>query len=197
MNPMRTTFRLAFLLLVTVAGRGALGAEVSIKGEAELKIRCDGSHGVVRQARAAVEGRLADGTVLEKTSAEVRVVDAAGAIIARLERGKSEPILSGAAGPVYRVKQEGEQTRLVGAADGKLVYRIKLKADKANLYDGTGARIRHVKAKEDGFGVKDEKDRPLMKIKGTATLAEAARLAVPLEWPYRLALWAAESSLLK
>jgi hypothetical protein len=72
-----------------------------------------------------------------------------------------------------------------------LINRVKIKSDKFNIYDANAKRLLHGKQKEDGFGVKNETNTQILKIKGVGSLREASYLSVPVPAEFRILIWAA------
>lgn len=83
-------------------------------------------------------------------------------------------------GESYRVKARDEGGYSVRDASGAVLYRAKLKDDKFNIYDGTGARIRAGKAKKGAISVRNDGGTEIGTIQGTTSLKLAAILAMPL-----------------
>lgn len=80
----------------------------------------------------------------------------------------------------YRFKARDEGGYSVRNEAGTVLYRVKLKDDKFNVYDGQGTRLRAGKAKKGGISVRDDAGTEIGRIEGTEQLAVAAVLALPL-----------------
>src|SRR4051812_21813059 len=94
-----------FLVVIAmVLASLASAAELSVKGEADLKVKIDGSRGVVK-------GSSLDGAVLEKTTELVTLKSAKGETLAKFERNKSSGALQ-VGDKSFDVKRASETLRV-------------------------------------------------------------------------------------
>lgn len=179
------------ILSAVVPCHAADGREVSVKGDSgEFKIKWE--DGAVK-----IKGGALDKTLIKKAEKGIELRNAAGVLVASAEKGSDGKIaLANGSGPQFVVVNDGE-TYLVNDTAGKLVNRAKIKEDKVNIYDANAVRLFHAKEKSDGYGVKDEKDQQVMKLKGVTSLREASYFALPIDAGLKIALWALETDALK
>ena len=161
--------------------------EISITGEVNFTISVSGGIATIR-------GHVLDSSRVERSGPMITLKDKGGTVIARLvvTGGKGDLQAFSANGTQrFRLADNAEQYRLSDTGN-QLLLRVKLKEDKFNVYDKSGSRILHGKQKEDGgWGVKDEQDVQVLKIKGTASLKETSCFALRVEPEYRVLVWAA------
>ncbi len=111
-------------------------------------------------------------------------------VMAKGSAGSSVNLLTGEGKALATLTCEQDTCRLM--KDEKLVFRIKEKVDKTNLYDGSDKRLYKVKTKPDGFSLKSAHDSSTVwKVKGAKGIKEASLFAAPLTLEERLVLWRA------
>jgi hypothetical protein len=74
-------------------------------------------------------------------------------------------------------------------ASGEVLYRVKLKEEKFNVYDGQGARVRHGKVKGGAVVVRDAAGATVLTITGARDLGRAGLLATPIPDLPRALFW--------
>ena len=174
------SLRLALCSLVLCFARIGLAEttapdEIRIKGQEDFKLKRDGAdwklHGPGEQKRTlrsegnewVLQGD--DHKIVLRTRHQsdgvMRVVDVKGTAVHELRR-----------------TSEGFELH---AADGALLWRVKLKPDKFNVYDGSGTRKFHGKKKEDGISIHDDRDAQIWKLKGLPALDDAMVFGLPIE----------------
>ena len=157
------------------------GLEVIVEGEPNFKIVRDVVHG------AGLEGAL-----LKREGTAVILTAPDGLELARANKGKEGEIVLSKSGVFsFTLIGDSEGYRII-TPDGAMKNRIKLKADKFNLYDANGQRLAHGKPRPNGFGVKDEKGQQILKIKGIYSLKEASFFTLPIDSSMRIVAWGCE-----
>ncbi|BBL72621.1 hypothetical protein [Methylogaea oryzae] len=164
------------------------GATIGVSGSSAFSIRRSGGRWLV-DAAGAPPLELAGG------GEEWRMLDRDGATVYRLKtRTAEEGKLYDAAGVFrWRVKcgaEEGEEACKLYDAAGDKQLRVKIKADGFNVYGAGDRRIYQGKLKSGRYQVRDETGAAALDIEGAASLKAAALLALPLEVPVRVLLWA-------
>jgi hypothetical protein len=121
-----------------------------------------------------------------------------GKVRSSLKPHKEGFILSGESGEArYRVKEReagddsGLKLKILDAKTNQPLFRVKIKVDKFNIYDGADKRVMHGKFKDGKVTVKSEEDVKLLTIAGENRLTQAAALALPLDPGFRVLLWRA------
>ena len=149
--------------------------EIHVKGKEEFKLKHEGDewklHGpgdVKRVIRAEAGGWALVGEDRKTLMRAKKSTD--GAV----------HVTNGAGAATHDLKPGGDGFELHGS-DGALLWRVKVKADKFNVYDAAGKRAFHGKRKDDGISIHDDGDAQLWKIKGIAELAPAAPFGLPVD----------------
>lgn len=78
----------------------------------------------------------------------------------------------------FKAKDEAGYSIRDGA--DAVLFRVKVKEDKFNVYDGTGRRVLYGKEKKSQIQLRDDAGTTIGAISGTTNLALAAILAVPI-----------------
>lgn len=166
---------LGLLGLVRLAGAQAPAPdEIKIKGKDEYKLSADGAAYKLRGPGEQRRMLRREGQDWVLTGGDKKI-----ALRARRAADGAIRVSDGKGATVHELHPREAGFTLDGP-DGKLVWRIKVKEDKVNVYDGTGARRYHVKQKDDGISIHDEKEQ-IWKLKGLSSLAEAACFALPVD----------------
>jgi hypothetical protein len=183
---MRARVTNVVLLLLCLAGlaRAQAPDEIKIKGKDEYKLAADGAAYKLHGPGEARRKLRKDGEAWTLVGD-----DGKPTLRARRSADGGVKITDGKGAPVHELRPQAEGWTLVGP-DGALAWRVKVKADKVNVYDGTGARRYHLKAKEDGISIHDESAQ-VWKLKGLATPADAAPFALPIDMGEAALLWVA------
>lgn len=192
---------LALLLtfFATRASFGSTGDEGwTSKSDGRITVRVSGSLDI-SPGDGSVEGDdLGDLSLRSETGGELQLVDSKGRPRYRyVPTTADEATLQGPNGPAYQVRhgQEGAKLVLSGASGGVL-FRVKVKADKFNLYDSTDRRFAKGKRKDGAIVVRSEPDgADIGRITGASSLGEAGILSLPIPAPYRVLLWASRTQL--
>lgn len=166
----------------------AEGAEIAVTGATSFTLRRSGGQIQLSGAGLPVLELMGDGD-------ELRLLDAHGATHYRLKAKQADKgKLYDAAGTYrWRVKcesEEGEEACKVYDPDGNKQHRAKVKADSFNVYGSGEQRLYKGKLKNGRYQVRDEAGNTVLDIRGAASLKEAALLALPLDVPARVLLWA-------
>lgn len=166
----------------------AEGAEIGVSGSASFTIR-----------RAAGQLRVEGGGLppmaVVGDGDELRLLGPDGAALYRLKaKSADKGKLYDAAGAYrWRVKcesEDGEEACKLYDPDGNKLHRVKIKADSFNVYGAGDQRLFKGKLKNGRYQVRDEAGNTVLDVQGAASLKEAALLAIPLEVPARILLWA-------
>ncbi|NJD07584.1 MAG: hypothetical protein FIA97_13965 [Methylococcaceae bacterium] len=163
------------------------GAEIAVGGSTPFVIANRGG-----QVAVTVPGQGA--LVLTGDDDDWRLRNAAGQVVYRLklkseEKGK---LYDGAGAFRFRLKCESDEgqdgCKLYDPA-GNRISRVKIKDDSFNVYGPGEQRLYKGKLKDGAYDVRDESKRSVATIRGTASLRQAALLALPVEIPVRVLLW--------
>lgn len=80
----------------------------------------------------------------------------------------------------YRFKARDDEGYTVRHPSGAMLYKVKFKDDKFNVYDAQNARILYGKGKGDRLVLRDDRGTQQGRIEGERDLRRAAILAVPV-----------------
>ena len=184
-----STILYAFVLLAAILP-GLAHAEVreiQAKGDLEVKI-------IMGPDSAKLRGGALDDAVLEKSVNSILLRGKDGQTLGSCVQDPGKPsTFTDASGQARYRLVASENTYQLRHPDGGVAYRVKIKEDKFNIYDASDNRLLHGKEKPDGYGVKDQKGKQVLKLKGVTSLKEASYLAVPIEAEFRILAWAANN----
>ncbi len=93
--------------------------------------------------------------------------------------------------PRFRMKH-GDEGYSVRGISGEVLFKVKKKEEKVNLYGADEQRLRHGKVKKGDVQWKDETDTVVLRVSGEA-LWESAILALPISPQARALGWAFQS----
>ncbi len=96
-------------------------------------------------------------------------------------------VLTARSGTTLRFKAKDDSGYSIRNESGDVLYRVKVKDDKFNVYDSTGKRLLYGKEKKGELRLRDDSGTEIGAINGTTQLAYAAILAVPIEPEMRIA----------
>ncbi len=149
-----------------VAGTG----KIQVSGVGEFSLSLDDS--------AGVRSATSDGT-LYRDGREI-----GGVSVRDKEDGF---VLTDPYGATVRFKAKDDSGYSIRDEEGNVLYRVKLKEDKFNVYDGAGKRILYGKEKKGELRLRDDAGTEIGRIEGITDLALAAILAVPISTELRIA----------
>ena len=158
------------------AGEGAANFRMSAAGGSISSLEPDVNGATLTRDGGAAVLKSAEGKEL------ARAEGAHGSTVTIRDNGNTMFTIT------YKTEGTEKQYRLNSPPD-QLVYRVKIKEDKFNVYDSAAKRLYHGKQKPDGWSVNAEGGEKAVKLRGPKSLEEASYFAVPIATRYRLVLW--------
>lgn len=174
------------LSLATLLHRGEEHASAVEDGRDQhgsVELRVSGPASIGSFAARLEQGRA--GRVVTLDGVTYR--DGEGAIGGVAVRDKDDGFVLTHAGESFRFKAKDESGYSVRDEAGNVRFRVKVKEDKFNVYDGTGKRIAYAKEKKGVLQLRDDGGATIGSISGTTDLALAAILVVPVPVEVRAA----------
>ncbi|MCX7108557.1 MAG: hypothetical protein NTX45_00215 [Proteobacteria bacterium] len=162
-------------------------ADITVSGAPSFTLKKNGNK-VLISVPAGVPLELVDG------GGGTHVQTQAGELLYRLKaKEDGQGKIYDATGQFrYRLKcesEDGEENCKVYDGLGKLLNRVKIKADSFNVYADGSDRLYKGKFKNGAYVLKTEAGSIAAGIQGANGLKEAALLALPVEIPLRLLFW--------
>ena len=188
MNVLAKLFSLSlFLLLFSSPAFSADERDLQIHGDFDSKLH-------ISAEQVSISSGTLDGGRMQRNAGTIVLQSKEGKNLGSAKtNGQGEVELQNAEGKVVYLIRPNDKGYLLLNDSKATMNRVKIKEDKFNLYDAADTRLLHGKQKEDGWGVKDEKDKQTLKVKGARNLEEVSYLALPLAVEYRLLAWGSKN----